>query len=315
MANPGPAEANARLVDTALTAKRATRAIAFKREFFAVTPGAWCELLKDVVAMANSGGGVIVLGLASDGTPSGWDPTQFLTMDGTDFVSAWSEYLGERLPDFEVREVKKGEQRLAAIVIEPRTGSPLVFEKPCTYRDGDAQRTAFTKGTVYFRHGARSDPGSARDLARFVEREVRKQRREWLGNVRKAAAAPKDAQILVVTPTAIPGESTTDVRVVDDPAAPAAVRTDFDRTHPYRQTEVIARVNAALGPKTINSYGVLCVRRVHDVDRRDEFFHRPKFGSPQYSQAFVDWLIREYRHDKTFFDRAKHEAKARSRQQ
>ncbi|SRR5216684_7932635 len=33
----------------------------------------WCELVKDIVAMANSGGGTIVFGVNDDGTSSGAD--------------------------------------------------------------------------------------------------------------------------------------------------------------------------------------------------------------------------------------------------
>jgi len=66
-------------------------------------------------------------------------------------------------------EGRKLRRRLAVIVVAARTGSPLVFEKPGTYADGARQKTAFAKGTVYFRHGARSDPGSSRDIARFVD--------------------------------------------------------------------------------------------------------------------------------------------------
>jgi hypothetical protein len=31
----------------------------------------------------------------------------------------------------------------------------------------------------------------------------------------------------------------------------------------------------------------------------------PKFGSPQYSEAFVDWLVDEYEREPEFFARAK----------
>jgi hypothetical protein len=49
------------------------------------------------------------------------------------------------------------------------------------------------------------------------------------------------------------------------------------------------------------------VRRVHAIseDTRPEFVHVPKFGSPQYSDAFVDWLIGEDERDPEFFAQAK----------
>jgi hypothetical protein len=52
---------------------------------------------------------------------------------------------------------------------------------------------------------------------------------------------------------------------------------------------------------------VLSVRRVHAIseETRPEFVHVPKFGSPQYSDAFVDWLVSERQRDPQFFERAK----------
>jgi hypothetical protein len=52
---------------------------------------------------------------------------------------------------------------------------------------------------------------------------------------------------------------------------------------------------------------VLSVRRVHAIseETRPEFVHVPKFGSPQYSDAFVDWLVASTVREPLFFERAK----------
>jgi hypothetical protein len=46
---------------------------------------------------------------------------------------------------------------------------------------------------------------------------------------------------------------------------------------------------------------------VHAIseETRPEFVHVPKFGSPQYSDAFVDWLVGEQERDPGFFESAK----------
>jgi hypothetical protein len=290
---------------------RESRKLDFKREFSVSELGTWCELLKDVAAMANSGGGIIVFGLLNDGSPSGWDPTPLLSFDTADITNRFAKYVGEQFDDFEIREGEKGRHTVAILFISPRVDAPLVFDKPGTYGDGrGGQKTAFAKGTIYFRHGAKSEPGTAADIRRFVNREVQRQRRAWLGNVRKVAAAPKGAAILVVPPELTganvdPGP----VRVVDDPYAPAVARTDFDDTHPYRQTEAIQEINDRLGGKVVNPYDIQCVRKVHGVDGEPRLFHKPRFSSPQYSDAFVDWVISEYKKDPGFFDAAKARAK------
>jgi hypothetical protein len=308
------ADLDEELLRDALAATRPSRKVAFKRTFAASAPGDWCELLKDVAAMANSGGGVIVIGLESDGTPSGWDPAPFLATDIADVTKAFSKYLGEQLADLEIRAIEKDGQNLAALLIRARVGSPLVFEKAGTYADGAGrQTTAFARGTTYFRHGARSEPGNARDLARFVEREVQRQRRAWLTNIRKVAAAPTSAQVLVVATKEPPSVSLPVVRVVDEPSAPALARTDFDTTHPYRQKDVLRLFNAEVEGVSINQFDMRCVRRVHGIDARPEFFHMPRYSSAQYSRAFVDWLIEQHERDPEFFADAKAEYRARER--
>jgi EC042_2821-lke REase len=84
-------------------------------------------------------------------------------------------------------------------------------------------------------------------------------------------------------------------------------QVDPDRSHPYRQKEVIREVNARLDGEGVNAFDVLSVRRVHSIteETRPEFVHVPKFGSPQYSDAFVDWLVSEHERDPAFFPRAK----------
>jgi hypothetical protein len=70
---------------------------------------------------------------------------------------------------------------------------------------------------------------------------------------------------------------------------------------------VIREVNARLDGQSVNAFDILSVRRVHAIseETRPEFVHVPKFGSPQYSDAFVDWLVGEHERDPGFFTRAK----------
>lgn len=290
----------------ALTAQRGSRRVEFVPAFSPEALGAWCELIKDIVAIANSGGGVIVVGLDNDGKPTGWNAAELLAANRGDVVSSIAKYVGEQFEDFEIAEAKKDGTTVATIAVGMRTGSPLLFEKPGAYVDDHGnQKTAFARGTVYFRHGAKSEPALARDLARFANAEVGRIRRDLLKNVRKASNAPRGSEVIVVTPKTGPAGTVDRFRVVDDPSAPAVARTDFDVTHPFRQKELVNTINDRLGERIAGPYEIQCVRRVYDIDNRPEFFHRPKFGSPQYSDAFVSWVITEYQRDPRFFEHAK----------
>ncbi len=169
--------------DDPLTAARESRRIEFKDQFSPSTPGAWCELIKDMVAIANSGGGSIVIGLDSSGDPSSWDPREFLAIDPADVVNQIAKYVSEQFADFAISEVSKSGKKLAMIRVNGRTGHPLVFERPGTYSVGkNQQKTAFARGSIYFRHGAKSEPsiwsrssaihsGGARPATQSVDEE------------------------------------------------------------------------------------------------------------------------------------------------
>ena len=57
----------------------------------------------------------------------------------------------------------------------------------------------------------------------------------------------------------------------------------------------------------VSGYDILSIRRVHDIseETRPEFAHVPKFGSPQYSEAFVDWILEQHGRDPQFLAKAK----------
>ena len=59
---------------------------------------------------------------------------------------------------------------------------------------------------------------------------------------------------------------------------PAYRVVDFDKTHPFRGKEAMAEINRRLPEgATFNSFDLLCIRRSHVVDKKDEFVHQHKF--------------------------------------
>src|SRR5204863_1448495 len=92
-----------------------------------------------------------------------------------------------------------------------------------------------------------------------------------------------------------------------DPTAPLYGQIDPDLSHPFRQKEVVREVNARLDGREVNAFDILSVRRIHEIseEAHPDFVHVPKFGSPQYSEAFVDWLVEQDATAPQFFARAK----------
>jgi len=68
-------------IEKAQHARRESKYVEFKEEFDIDSRRAWCELTKDVVAIANSGGGVIVVGVDNKGRTSSADLGPVLGLD------------------------------------------------------------------------------------------------------------------------------------------------------------------------------------------------------------------------------------------
>jgi len=298
------------LVDKGLRAKRESKYVDFKRSFDPSNKGEWCEILKDIVAMANSGGGVIMVGLGNGGKPSGMDVQPVLDIDDAVVVDKLKKYTGQDFPGVEIHEAEKQGYKVAAIVVSPAK-IPLVFENVGSYDvGGGKQKTAFSRGTVYFRHGSKSEPGTTNDIRQVIERQLASIRSEWLDGVRKVVSAPEGSVVSVfqgdVTESRSP--SAAPIRLVDDPDAPGYRLLSHDTAYPYRQKELIEVVNGML-PKgvEVNSHDILAVRRVHGIDSDRRFQYNSKYASPQYSEDFARWIVDQYKKDSRFFEKARQE--------
>jgi len=208
----------------ALKAKRESKRLDFKSRFDVSGPQEWCELLKDIVAMANSGGGLILIGCNNDGSASKIDVQGVINLDPAKLSDQIRSYTGEDFDNFEIKDAKKGRHPVAIIQVGS-TESPIVFTRPGTYAlpDGKQQKTAFSVGTVYFRHGAKSEPGTSKDLRKFIDQFISNYKRKIFGDVRKVIDAPAGHEVRVLPPNVIETHdaSATPIRKVDDPSAPA----------------------------------------------------------------------------------------------
>jgi hypothetical protein len=71
------------------------------------------------------------------------------------------------------------------------------------------------------------------------------------------------------------------------------VPKDIDKTHPYRGKEVVGLVNQKLGGASqINSFDILCIRKVYNIASRAEFYYKSKYSPPLYSEHFIEWIIK-----------------------
>jgi hypothetical protein len=285
-----------RLLKRAATAKRSSKRVALKEDFDSGAPGDWLELVRDVAAIANSGGGVVVVRSA-------------IPLEEELLHEQLARYVQPDFESFELHDVTRKGRAETAVVVDSVMGTPLVFFAQGRYRDADGrEHVVFAEGGLYFRHGAKSEPPTGGDVRDFIGRQLDATRQQWLANIRQVMHAPDRAEVAIVETAERDEEGRpTLIRLTTDPHAPLYGQVDPDRSHPYRQKEVIAEVNKRLDGRGINAFDILSVRRVYAIgeETRPEFVHVPKFGSPQYSDAFVDWLVDQDVRNPRFFENAK----------
>ncbi|HVF60961.1 MAG TPA: RNA-binding domain-containing protein [Thermoanaerobaculia bacterium] len=296
------------ILERGLTAPRERKYVDFKAKLDLGNLGDVCEIVKDIVAMANSGGGVILVGVANNGSPTDFDPTDLLAHDPAKLIDQLAKYTGRQFAEWEIGEAERQDRRIAVVLIQD-AGMPMVFTKAGTYvNERNIEKVAFQNGTIYVRHGAKSEPANPDDLAAIINPQVEQTRRRWMDGIRKVTTAPADHVVLTGPPGSTLQPSTkapSDVaRIVGDPTAPAVYPTQADDTWPHRGKELIGRVNQRLeGRTTINTHDIQAVRIVHSLETEyPELAHRPfQRTPPQYSDQCIDWLVEQYDRNPNFF--------------
>jgi hypothetical protein len=283
----------------AIEATSETASVDFKASLDVDNKGQWLEVLKDLAAMANSGGGVVLFGLDDSGNPTGCDVSPVLNYDTARIGDKLCKYTKVHFGGFTLFPAQRGRIQIAGIRVSASI-VPLVFTADGQYlNEHGHERFAFRQGTVYFRHGSKSEPGTSDDLRAFVEREVERVRASWLKGIRQVVEAPPGAVISVGSP--IQAANPDRVRLVEDTDAQGVVVMDPNTTHPHRLREVVSEVNQRLADGTqISVHDILGFRRLHQTDSNRSYYYKPKTGSGQYSEAFVQWIVGQIRSQRDF---------------
>lgn len=270
----------------------------------------WAEIVKDIVAIANTNGGVIIFGLDDQGQCSGHDVSALESFDSAKVTDQINKYTNIQFADFFILSAVRSDGVFPAIAIYP-TRLPIVFTKVGTYSVGkNVQKTAFSVGTLYFRHGAKSEPANQDDVRDAYYRELERVRKDWLGNIRQVMEADPGSKIIVDSPA----EPLSNLRLSDDPTAPAVRVKELSETHPYRQTEAISQIRKRATRKIkLNSHDIQCIKFSEGVNpnTRPDLIHKPHAqASPQYSEAFVELVCDQVAANQNYFLDCRAEYKA-----
>src|SRR5579862_5717829 len=107
----------AKLLDQAAKTFKESKYVDFKREFDIGSAAQWCEIIKDVIAFANSSGGVIIFGIHDNGSNADVDTAHILNLDLADITNKIESYTGCQFAEIEIIEIDREDGRRAAFII------------------------------------------------------------------------------------------------------------------------------------------------------------------------------------------------------
>jgi hypothetical protein len=107
----------------------------FKAAFDPKSKQDWCELIKDMMAMTNSGGGILIVGVADDGSFSDYDVQTLLNVDMADVTNQIYSYTDQHFAGFAISEQPRFGRSVASFRLLP-------LESDCLYRSRRLRRRA-----------------------------------------------------------------------------------------------------------------------------------------------------------------------------
>jgi hypothetical protein len=272
----------------------------------------WLTLIRDVAAVANGGGGQILVRLVSGQAPDDTAGTGAATLTSSELVARLAQFTDSSFAHIQTRIV---ESDASAVIVEIGCAAiPIVFNKGGWVVDPNGRTKCievFPTGSFFVRHDGRIAPGTSADLRASFAQQLGIARRRWLASIRRILKRPIDLEQPRVrrrmhAAKRIRGEPIVKpVRIVNDPSAPALQPLDVDRLYPLRQKDLMRALNLRFGRRAVNSYDIQAIRRQHRLDERAGFvFHLPGAGR-RYSPEVVEWIFEQHDRDPAFFQHAR----------
>jgi len=301
-------------LDNLLKQKQETASIEFKSEFDG-TAVAWLEIIKDIVGMANSGGGLILFGFDSKGKPSNKDISIVSTIDPAVLTDKIHKHTSINFSNFKIVSLEYQDTVVCVYEIG-HSEYPIIFTTAGNSQVNGKTVPSFQVGTVYFRHGAKTEPADNQDIRQFLDKKIERTRGAWLDGIRKVVEAPEGSVINVMSLDNSSNVST-DIHLTNDPSAPNYTIEDIDKIYPLRGKLICNILNnkfSNLAP--LKNKNILDANDFLGFNQNRNYIYRQKDAIIKYSSQYLKLLMEKYSENPNFFIDAKsHCLNARRAQQ
>ncbi len=158
------------------------------------------KLVREIVAMVNSGGGLIEIGVADDGTDVGVSRQLAAKFDPARLGDMVESYVSPDRVELTIEQRSlPGDELVIEIAVPRAPDPPLVLRQAGNYVDGKGRQSAlFPAQSVYVRRNTKAEPANREDYRQWREEAVQRARNEILERLTMVVEAPPDARIRVI---------------------------------------------------------------------------------------------------------------------
>jgi hypothetical protein len=161
-------------------------------------------LVKDLIAIANSGGGQITVGRDETNIPGITEETT-KALDSAKLSDFMQRYISPAQVDIShsVKKLKNG--RYLAIIDIDAVDVPLVMARDGLWKGADPKKDKplFLKGDIWVRHSSKTERISYEDLRRWIGLARRAEREQVLDRITTLVNLPEGTSLEVVSPSGL----------------------------------------------------------------------------------------------------------------
>ena len=170
---------------------------------------AWVSILVDIVSMANTEGGLIIIGISDDGKHIGVDQKLFRSFDPANVNNKLRAYSPNSSIEINSRLISYYRKYYICLGI-PEIKNIIIFDKDGNYQDNKGEtKAAFWRGVVYFRKPGGKMPATQSDIESKIREISEARTRQFLAKLEHVASMPSETELVAVNPN----EPTTGYRI------------------------------------------------------------------------------------------------------